>query len=141
MPVFIDIHCHIVPNIDDGATNLQQSVRMARTAFEDGTKGLNATPHESGSTGIVTAKVIKKRITLFRDQVNPQDIELTVLPGAEIRINPELPKLLKQGKVLTLADRGKHVLLEMPHDTFDAVSVGRLSTKRMAASMNARKRI
>ena len=70
MPVFIDIHCHIVPNIDDGATNLQQSVRMAHTAVEDGTKGLITTPHQLGSTGRVTAKAIKNGIALLRDQVN-----------------------------------------------------------------------
>ena len=61
--------------------------------------------------------------------MNSQDIELTIRPGADVRIDPELPKLLKQGKVLTLADRGKHVLLELPHDTFDVIGVGRLSRK------------
>ena len=39
-------------------------------------------------------------------------------PGADVRIDPELPKLLKLGKVLTLADQGKHVLLELPHETY-----------------------
>ena len=43
---------------------------------------------------------------------------MAVLPGADVRIDPELPKLIRQGKVLTLADRGKHVLLELPHDTY-----------------------
>jgi len=118
MPLFTDIHCHIVPNIDDGATNLHQSIIMARTAVEDGTKAVIATPHQLGSNSRVTADAIKNGINLLRDQVNSQDIELTILPGADVRIDPELPKLLKQGKVLTLADRGKHVLLELPHDTY-----------------------
>ena len=118
MPVFIDIHCHIVPNIDDGATNLQQSVRMARTAVEDGTKGLIATPHQLGSNGRVTAKAITNGVALLQKQLDSAEIELPILPGADVRIDPELPKLLKQGKVLTLADRGKHVLLELPHNTY-----------------------
>lgn len=60
-----------MPNIDDGATNLKQSVRMAHTAVKDGTKGLIASPHQLGSTGRVTAtKAIKNGIALLRDQVN-----------------------------------------------------------------------
>ena len=107
-----------MPNIDDGATNLLQSVIMARTAVEDGTKALIATPHQLGTNSRITADAIKNGVSLLRNQLDLENLELAVLPGADIRIDPELPKLLKQGKVLTLADRGKHVLLELPHDTY-----------------------
>ena len=66
MPVFTDIHCHIVPNIDDGANNLNQSIIMARTAIEDGTKALIATPHQLGSNSRVTVDAIKKEFPYCR---------------------------------------------------------------------------
>ena len=50
--------------------------------------------------------------------MDKEDISVSVRLGADVRIDPEVPQILKQGKVLTLADRGKHVLLELPHDTY-----------------------
>ena len=117
-PLFTDIHCHIIPCIDDGAENLAESILMARKAVSEGTKALIATPHQLGSNRKVTAVAIKNGVSLLQNHLDVENIELTVLPGADIRIDPELPKLLKHGKVLTLADRGKHVLLELPHETY-----------------------
>lgn len=115
---FVDIHSHILPNIDDGATSLEESIAMATVAVGNGTNVVIATPHQLGSNRKVTAVAIKNGVSLLQNQLDVENIELTVLPGADIRIDPELPKLLKHGKVLTLADRGKHVLLELPHDTY-----------------------
>ena len=40
-----DIHCHIVPGVDDGAENLKMSVRMLQKEYDDGVRGIIATPH------------------------------------------------------------------------------------------------
>jgi protein-tyrosine phosphatase len=115
---FTDIHCHIVPQIDDGAFSIDQSINMARTALADGTTSLIATPHQLGTNGQVTAKIIRDGVRSLQIAIDAEKIPVVVRSGADVRIDPELPKLLKQGKVLTLADRGKHVLLELPHDTY-----------------------
>lgn len=115
---FTDIHCHVVPGIDDGATNLAESVAMARMAHADGTTFLIATPHQLGKNCQVTAAAIRKGVADLQTTLAAEGIAVSVLPGADVRIEPELPKLVKQGKVLTLADRGKHLLLELPHDTY-----------------------
>ena len=116
--MFIDIHCHILPNIDDGASSLTESLNMARTAFKDGTKSLIATPHQLGSNAQLTAEEIKRSLIELEEVIQNEGLELLIRSGADVRIDPELPKLLKEGKVLTLADRGKHVLLELPHDSY-----------------------
>ena len=116
--LFTDIHCHIIPCIDDGAKNIGESILMANKAASEGTKALIATPHQLGSNSRVTPDAIKNGVCLLQNQLDAENIELAVLPGADVRIDPELPKLLRQGKVLTLADRGKHVLLELPHDAY-----------------------
>ena len=115
---FSDIHCHIVPGIDDGAADLAESIAMARMAEADGTKSLVATPHQLGNNSHVTAEAIRRGVADLQRALDSEGIAVSVFPGADVRIEPELPKLLKQGKVLTLADRGKHVLLELPHDTY-----------------------
>ena len=113
-----DIHCHIVPGIDDGSANLAESLAMARMAAADGTKSLVATPHQLGTNNQVSAEAIRKGVADLQNALDSEGIGVLVLPGADVRIEPELPKLVKQGKVLTLADKGKHVLLELPHETY-----------------------
>ena len=116
--MFTDIHCHIIPNIDDGSASLTDSFSMAKVAKSDGTNSLIATPHQLGTNRGVTAAAIRNGAAALQEKLRREEIGVTILPGADVRIDPELPKLLKQGKVLTLADRGKHVLLELPHDTY-----------------------
>ena len=60
--MFTDIHCHILPNIDDGASSPTESLNMARTAIDDGTKSLIATPHQLGSNAQLTAEEIKRSL-------------------------------------------------------------------------------
>jgi len=115
---FTDIHCHIVPGINDGSANLTDSLSMARTAEADGTKSIVATPHQLGANSQVSAVAIRQGVADLQNALNAEGIAVSVLPGADVRIEPELPKLVKQGKVLTLADRGRHVLLELPHETY-----------------------
>ena len=91
---------------------------MAQTALRDGTTSLIATPHQLGTNSGVTVDAIKEGVALLQNKIDSEKLNVTVVPGADVRIDPELPKLLKQGKVLTLADRGRHVLLELPHETY-----------------------
>ncbi len=87
-------------------------------AVQDGTRSLIATPHQLGTNSHVSAESIRQGVSDLQNAVNDKGISVTIRPGADVRIEPELPKLLRQGKVLTLADNGKHVLLELPHDTY-----------------------
>ena len=118
MKSFTDIHCHIVPGIDDGSANLAESLTMARMAGADDTKSLIATPHQLGTNSGISAEAIRQGVADLQTALDAEGIGVAVVPGADVRIEPELPKLVKQGKVLTLADRGKHVLLELPHETY-----------------------
>jgi len=118
MTSFTDIHCHIVPGIDDGSANLAESLAMARMAEADGTKSIVATPHQLGANSQVSAEAIRQGVADLQNALNDEGIGVSILPGADVRIEPELSKLVKQGKVLTLADQGKHVLLELPHETY-----------------------
>ena len=118
MLAFTDIHCHVVPGIDDGATDLSVSLAMASQAVADGTSTVIATPHQLGGNRQITAAAIRDGVDSLNRELKAAAIPLTVLPGADVRIEPELPRLLKSGDVVTLGDRGRHVLLELPHDVY-----------------------
>ncbi len=115
---FTDIHCHIAPAIDDGSTNTTESIEMAKQAVCDGTMAVIATPHQLGSNSNLDVVAIKSHVNLLNKKIESSNIPIRILPGADVRIEPELPKLLKAGFVLTLGDHGKHVLLELPHEKY-----------------------
>jgi protein-tyrosine phosphatase len=115
---FADIHCHLLPGIDDGATGWEESLRMAEMAVADGIATIIATPHQLGSFSKNSGAAIRAQATQLQEALDQRGIPLRVLPGADVRIEPELIGKLRAGEVLSLADRRRHVLLELPHDVF-----------------------
>ncbi len=118
MPPLVDIHCHPLPELDDGATNWDEALAMARLALEDGIACIVATTHQLVLYGHVHGNMIRNRAAEFQQRLDQQGLKLKILPGAEIRIEPELVSRLKRDELLTMADRRRHVLLELPHDVY-----------------------
>ncbi len=108
----IDIHCHILPGIDDGAKTIEDSVAMAKTAVTDGITTIIATPHHQNGRYINEGSSIIERVQELNDELTKQNIPLTILPGQEPRIYGELVQDYEKGHVLTLNDGKKYVLIE-----------------------------
>jgi protein-tyrosine phosphatase len=117
-PPFVDIHCHLIPGIDDGARSWDESLAMARIAVADGIATITATPHQLGSYSHNDGELIHSRTAELRKFLHDHDVPLRVLAGADVRIEPETIRLIQEGQVLTLAERRKHVLLELPHELY-----------------------
>jgi protein-tyrosine phosphatase len=115
---FVDIHCHLLPGIDDGAADWDVSLDMARLAASGGTRTIIATPHQLGSFGHNSGDAIRRSVHELEQRLNAADVSLTVLPGADVRIEEQLVERLLSGEVLTLGDYGRHVLLELPHELY-----------------------
>jgi len=115
---FVDIHCHLVPGIDDGAKSWDDSLVMAEMASADGIETIIVTPHQLGTYAHNTGDEIRRRTAELQAQLDAHDIPLRVLPGADVRIDDGMVRGLKNGQVLTLGDRGRHVLLELPHEMY-----------------------
>jgi protein-tyrosine phosphatase len=79
----IDLHCHILPGLDDGPANLDFSLSMARAAVEAGTQLIVATPHIRADFDVDPTE-IEPRVDLFNDRLQRERMPLRVLPGAEI---------------------------------------------------------
>jgi len=117
-PPFTDVHCHLLPGIDDGAGDWDEALAMARMAVEDGITTIVATPHQLGAYAGNRGSAVRQRTAQFQEALDRLALPLQVLPGADVRIEPEMVRRLRSGEVLTLADRRRHVLLELPHDLF-----------------------
>jgi len=115
---FVDIHCHVLPSIDDGAKSWDEALAMARMAAADGASVIIATPHQLGSYRHNHAGDIRQRVQQLNALLEQQSVPLKVLAGADVRIEAEMLDGLRNDEVLTLADRGKHVLLELPHEMY-----------------------
>jgi protein-tyrosine phosphatase len=115
---FVDIHCHLLPSIDDGAKSWDESLAMARMAAADGTEIIIATPHQLGSYRHNLGEDIRQRVEQMNALLEQQSIPLKVMPGADVRIEADMLAGLQSGNVVTLSDQRKHVLLELPHEMY-----------------------
>ncbi|MGA1869180.1 MAG: tyrosine-protein phosphatase [bacterium] len=110
----IDIHCHILPGMDDGAENLEESIQMCSLASRDGIKTIVATPHTMNGVYINNCQLIKKSVNNLNIVLNNNNIDVVIIPGAEVHVNYNLKELLNQGSAMTINDDNKYILLELP---------------------------
>lgn len=109
----IDLHSHILPGVDDGAGDLAEALGIARHSAEQGIKKIVATPHWLTDGYGLTPEETTERIVELQASIAQAGIELTVLPGAEVLITPELGRLLELGVVSTI-NHSRYLLLELP---------------------------
>ncbi len=108
----IDLHCHILSGIDDGAENFDESLRMARMAADSGVKVIVATPHCAllhDHQSLEDFSVFSEHTIALHQAVQAAEIPLVILPGAEVLCTSSLPQLLQLRHQITLA--GSHYLL------------------------------
>jgi protein-tyrosine phosphatase len=115
---FVDIHCHLLPGLDDGAATLDHALAMAEMAVADGISTIIATPHQLGNHATNSGVTIRAATARFQQMLDGRRTPLRVLPGADVRVEPDLLRKIRTGEVVTLADRRRHVLLELPHEVY-----------------------
>lgn len=110
----IDLHCHILPGIDDGAKNLETSLEMARMAVSDGITVTACTPHILPGVYNNEGHSIKTAVARLREAVAQAGIRLQLVAGADVHVAPDLAARLRTGEALTIND-SRYLLLEPPH--------------------------
>ena len=118
IPPFTDIHCHLIPAVDDGPQTWAETLAMARIAVADGTQTIVVTPHQLGPFPQNTGERIRGATRQLADFLRSHDVPLHVLPGADVRVDAEMVRKIQSGEVLSLGDHRKHVLLELPHELY-----------------------
>jgi protein-tyrosine phosphatase len=110
----IDIHSHILPGIDDGAQTLEDAIKMAYEAVNEGITYLYATPHHRNGRYENEKNSIIREVELFNQELDKRDIPLHILPGQEIRLYKELIEDLDRDILMPLHQLGKYLLVEFP---------------------------
>lgn len=113
-----DIHCHLLPGIDDGAKSWNESLQMAAQAVNEGITTSIVTPHQLGNYSHNSGDAIRRLTSEFQQKLDQHQIPLRVLPGADVRIDTDMIERLCEGDCLTLGDTGRYVLLELPHELY-----------------------
>ena len=117
----IDVHCHILPEVDDGSDSWEESFDIIRMEISGGTKGFITTPHVLDSPDLNRVSLFQARLTELRIRLVDEGIALELYPGAEVYPFPAAIKAIDDGVPLTMAGSGKYVLVDtpfsqMPHD-------------------------
>ena len=110
----IDLHCHILPALDDGPSTMAESREIARRALEDGVTAIAATPHvrEDYPT---SAEAMEAGLAEVRADFAAGGIALDLLPGGEVALD-QLPRLAPETlERFSLAQGGRYLLVEFPY--------------------------
>ncbi len=106
---WVDLHSHVLPCVDDGARDPEESLEMLRVAASDGTRVIAATPHAS--------RCCMEQIIEGVDRLNTlaaaEGLDITVVTGSEVRLNADVPERYRAGRLTTL-NGTDYLLVELP---------------------------
>ena len=115
----IDLHCHLLPAVDDGPGTVEQAIEMAKIAASEGVSGIVVTPHAFHPQFDTTKLNVRDAVDTFQHILQREGIEISLYPGQEIRVFGDLVQALEQGEALSLAN-SRYVLVEFPSDSVPA---------------------
>ena len=112
----IDLHNHLLPGIDDGAKKVEETLEFLRLARRDGVRVIVATPHMKPGVYDNDREAILQRVAMVREAARGDEAEgVELLPGAEVYFTADLAARARAGDLMTVADRGRYLLLELPY--------------------------
>ena len=111
----IDLHCHILPGLDDGAGTLEDSLAMAETAWKDGIKTIVATPHLfRGNFSTDDFSLIEERRREFREALEKNKVAVEVKAGAEVHIAHNLIDKIRTHRNDLVINGSAYMFIEFP---------------------------
>jgi protein-tyrosine phosphatase len=81
----IDLHCHILPGVDDGAASLDEALALARFCVRDGITHVVATPHCHRHCRLLRRNILP-RVALLNEELARAEVPLVILPGSEVQV-------------------------------------------------------
>jgi len=111
----IDIHCHILPGLDDGAQTLEEAVKMAKAAEEDGIEKIIATPHLfRGSFNYENLGLVEGRQKELNQALKDNNIQVEILAGAEVHISHNLIDEIRKNRKNLVLNKSSYMFVEFP---------------------------
>ena len=115
--MFYDIHCHILPGIDDGARDMDESIQMALLAEQDNIEIAVATPHHIPRSNLSGKREIEDLVTKINRTITKNKIQLIVVSGQENKITDDLLDSIKKEDSLLIGS-SNYILVEAPFIDF-----------------------
>ena len=112
----IDVHTHIIPNIDDGSNSVEETFELIQEAEEAGFTDIILTPHYITNYYETPGSEVKFWTESLQNIIAQKGIDIQIHSGMEIYIFEELGELLRNGQIITLAN-SNYVLIEFPMNT------------------------
>ncbi|KHF38253.1 tyrosine-protein phosphatase [Halalkalibacter okhensis] len=110
----IDIHCHILPGVDDGPKTLAESLELAKLAESEGITTIIATPHHHHPSFHNSGPSVIRQVEELNEAIKQAQIGMTVIPSQEVRIHGDIIQHVDLGDVLPMAPENSYILLEFP---------------------------
>ncbi len=111
----IDLHCHLLPGVDDGAQDLSVSLKMARAAVAQGVTVVACTPHILPGVYQNSGPGIREATRRLQETLDQEGIPLQLATGADVHMAPNFVAGLRSGQLLSIED-SRYVLVEPPHN-------------------------
>ncbi|WP_404826377.1 tyrosine-protein phosphatase [Pediococcus ethanolidurans] len=112
----IDLHCHILPGVDDGSPDIETSLKLAEVAVEQGITHMLLTPHHMDGDYLNHKADVIEKTTAFQEALDRNQIRLTVFPGQEVHITGELIQATDRDDILFADESNRYLILELPHN-------------------------
>ncbi|MCI8307175.1 MAG: histidinol-phosphatase [Lachnospiraceae bacterium] len=112
---YIDIHTHIIPGVDDGSKNIEETVSMLETAYNQGIRTMYATPHYGSGKERYDREYLIKQYELVKEKACQIGDGIEILLGNEIYYRHGTVDEIKSGQALTM-NNTKYVLIEFDVD-------------------------
>lgn len=112
--MMIDLHCHILPHVDDGAQDIEASVAMAQKAVNQGITHILCTPHHNNSRYENPKASVISTVALLQAELDRCNLSLTLLEGQEIRITGGLLEDIQRDQILFTDLADTYLLIELP---------------------------
>jgi protein-tyrosine phosphatase len=110
----IDLHCHILPGLDDGSGSVEESLAMARTALRDGIHTVVATPHSLDGLYLNPLKEVSDAVESLKRALAENGLDLRLCLGADVHLCPAMVERVQKGEAITINNAGRYLLLELP---------------------------
>ena len=122
----IDLHCHILPGVDDGAKTIEESLAMLTLAAEEGIKTIIATPHHLAGGYDNKKQRVDHAVKELNNEALVAGLSIKILSGQEIRLHSEILNDFTQGDLTPLSGSGLYYLVEFPFSMYPSSSYNTL---------------
>jgi protein-tyrosine phosphatase len=130
----IDLHCHVLPGLDDGAKDDASALAMCRAAAADGIRVMVATPHYRSGVGVEDLSVVAPAAERLQKLLDAEGIELRIRHACEMPLLEDFLDCYRSGTWLAYDKSRKYVLWEMPPLAANGAAVVARVVSRLASA-------